>query len=225
MIKQIKNFRILAGLLLVGLMIGFTSCNKEAELVDVENFTDSTIASLAGKTVGKSTCLEFVFPISIQFVDESIAEVSDYEDLHETIVAWFTANEVEKSRANKPSLIFPIEVLNEDGEIINVETQEALRALKKECPRSGKCKGKKGKGFKCFSLVFPVTLTIGDEDVTFEDRSALKMAVRAYKAEAGDDAERPSLVFPVTVEFDDESTQEVASQEELQALKESCQED
>lgn len=222
---QIKNLRSFGLALLAVLAVSFTSCNRDAELVDVESFTDSSIERLQSGVVGKSACLEFIFPVTIQFTDESTAEITDYDNLHETIVNWFTENEVEKNRENKPQLIFPIQVLNQEGEIIDVASKEALRALKSECPKRGKCKGKKGKGFKCFSLVFPVTVTIDGTDTTFDDRASLKEAVKAYKEEAGDEAERPTLVFPVTVEYDDETQVEVASQEELQALKDDCKEE
>lgn len=221
-IKDLKNFGL--GLLTI-FAVSFTSCNKEAELVDIDNFTDSTVERLQGGAIGKSACLEFIFPISIQFVDETTAEITDYENLHETIVNWFEANDVEKSKENKPQLIFPIQVMNQDGEIVSVDNQEALRELKKECPRFGKCKGRKGKGFKCFSLVYPVTVTIDGVENTFEDRATLKAAIRAYKEEAGEEAERPTLVFPLTIEYDDETQVEVGSQEELQALKEDCKDE
>lgn len=222
MMIQIKSFKNLGLAILALIAFSFTSCNKDAELVDVESFTDGSIETLQAGAIGKSACLEFVFPVSIQFVDGSTAEVSDYENLHETIVSWFTENEVEKSKGNKPQLVFPIQVLNQEGEIFNVESQDALKDLKKECPNTGKCKGKKGKGFKCFSLMFPITITIDGTDATFADRMTLKTAVKAYKEEAGDDAVRPTLVFPVTVVYDDETQVTVASQEELQALKEDC---
>lgn len=224
---QIKNLRAFGLILLAALAISFTSCNKEnLELTDVENFTDGTLDGLQKGVVGKKHCLEFIFPISIEFVDETTAEVTSYENLHETVKAWFEANDVEKNKENRPQLIFPIQVLNQEGEVIDVGSEEDLKDLKSECPRIGKCKkGKGGKGFKCFSLVFPVTLTIDGEDQTFDDRMALKAAVRAYKEEAGDDFERPTLVFPVTVEYEDETQVVVANKEELIALKQACKDD
>ena len=222
---QIKNLRNFGFAVLAMLAFSFTSCNKEADLIDVESLTDSSIERLQAGVVGKAACLEFIFPVSIQFVDESTAEITDYENLNETIVTWFTENDIEKSKANRPQLIFPIQVLNQEGEIVDVISEEALKELKKECPKQGKCKGKKGKGFKCFSLVFPVSITIDGVDTTFDDRTTLKAAVKAYKEVAGDDAERPTLVFPVTVEYDDETEVVVNSTEELQALKDDCKEE
>lgn len=226
MITQMKKIKLFGFLVFAALTISFTSCDSgNLDLVDVDNFTDASVERLQSGAVGKNHCLEFIFPITIQFIDESSAEVSSYENLHETVKAWFETNDVEKSKENRPQLEFPIQVLNMDGEVIDVASQDELGELKSECPKKGKCKGKKGKGFKCFSLVFPVTVTIDGTDSTFEDKASLRAAIKAYKEEAGDDAERPSLVFPVTIEYDDESQVEVGSQEELQALKEACQED
>ena len=224
---QIKNLKIFGFMLLAALAITFTSCEQENyDVTDIDNFTDGTIDGLQRGVVGKRHCLEFVFPISIEFVDGTTAEVESYIDLHETVKAWFEENDVEKSKENKPQLIFPLQVLNKEGEVIDVASEEELLELRKECPRIGKCKkGKKGRGFKCFSLVFPVALTIDGEDQTFENRLALKAAVRAYKIEAGDDFERPTLVFPVTIEYEDETQAEIANKEELIAAKQACQDD
>ncbi len=223
---QIKNLRAFGLMVLAALAISFTSCNDNLELTDIDNFTDGTVDGLQRGVVGKNHCLEFIFPISIEFIDGTTADADSYENLHETVKAWFEENEVEKSKENKPQLIFPIQVLNQEGEVIDVANEDELKELRSECPRVGKCKkGKRGKGFKCFSLVFPVTLTIDGEDQTFDDRAALKAAVRAYKEEAGDDFERPTLVFPVTVEYEDGTQVDVASEEELTALKEACKDD
>ncbi|MDF1694965.1 MAG: hypothetical protein P1U56_04000 [Saprospiraceae bacterium] len=224
---QIKNLRAFGLMLLAALAISFTSCNEESfDLTDIDNFTDGTIDGLQKGVVGKRHCLEFIFPVSIEFVDGTSAEVTDYQNLHQTVRAWFEENEVEKSKENRPQLIFPLQVLNKEGEIIDVASEDELKELKSECPKIGKGKkGKKGKGFKCFSLVFPVTVTIDGTDQTFEDRMALKTAIRTYKMEAGEDFERPTLVFPVTIQYEDETQVEVADQDELQALKEACQDE
>lgn len=219
-----KKLNFLSLLVVATLMLFVTSCQK-AELIDVQDFTDNAIERMQNGAVGKNFCLELIFPLSIQFVDESTAEVTSYENLHETIVTFFEESGIEKSKENRPELVFPIQVLNEDGEIIDIASQDELKDLKKECPRTGKCKGKRGRGFKCFTLVFPISITIDGVDSTFDNKEDLKEAVKAYKEEAGADAERPTLVFPVTVEYDDESQVTVENLDELKALKEACKED
>ena len=226
MINQIKESKLLAIVIFAFFALAITSCSTgDDELIDVEAFTDGSIESIQNRAIGKNHCLEFVFPITIQFVDESTADIESYESLHETVVAWFEANDVERSKENKPQLVFPIQVLNMEGEVVDVASQDDLKELRSECPKRGKCKGRKGRGFSCFSLVFPLSVTIDGTDQSFEDRASLKEAVRAYKEEAGEDAERPTLVFPITIVYEDESQVVVESQEELQELKEACQED
>ncbi len=223
---KMQNFKTWTLLMFAVLAIGFTSCTKEdVSLVDIENFSDDSINSMQRGVVGKNHCLEFIFPVTIAFVDETTASVESYEDLHETITDWFEANDVEKTRENKPDLVFPIQVVNQEGEIVDVASAEMLKELKSECPRNGRGKGgERGKGFKCFSLVFPISATIAGETSTFADHDTFKAAIRAYKEEAGRDAERPELVYPVTVEYEDGTQVSVASQEEMIALKEDCKE-
>ncbi len=227
MIKKIQNP---ISFLMMLLLFFLVSCDsEEASVIDTENFTDSAIENIQNRTVGINHCLEFVFPISIEFIDGSTAQASDYENLHETIATWFTENEVEKTKENKPTLVFPLEVVTEDGEVLQLETIEELKALRSECKgqRGGKKgkRGKRGRGFKCFDLVFPISVIIDGETLGFDSRSELKEAIKAYKQEAGNEAQRPELVFPITIEYDDETQVEVSSQEELQALKEACREE
>ncbi len=226
MLAQLKKINLLGLCLVTIFSFLLTSCAKEESTVSSENFVDQTIQSLQERSVGKSQCLEFVFPVTIEFVDGSTAEVTSYENMHETIIAWFEENDVERTRENKPQLVFPIQVINQEGEMIDVDSKETLRALKRECRSEGPNRpGKGGRGFHCFSLVFPVSLNVGEEVLTFEDKQSLKEAVRAYKESAGEEAVRPTFVYPITVELEeDESTLEINSQEELDALKEDCKE-
>ncbi len=217
---SMKNVKLLFSTLLLICTVFLTSCDKENEVVDTENFVDSSIERLQAKAFGKKTCLELIFPVSVNFIDGSTVEADSYESLREEIINWFTTNEVEKTKENKPTLVYPIQVLNEEGEIIDVASQEELKELRSECPKFGK-----GKGFSCFDLVFPIQVDLGGEINAFEDKESLKEAVKTYKMEAGDNAERPSLVFPITIEYEDGTTASIESKEELKAAKQACRDD
>lgn len=224
MLNQFKNIKNLGLIMILGFVITFTSCDK-VDLLSSESFAEASISKMQDGAFGKNFCLELIFPVGIQFVDGTTSEVSSYENLRETIISWFEENGVEKSKENKPQLIFPIQVVTEDGEVIDVASQDELRELRKECPRKGHCKIKGKRGFKCFSLVFPITVTIGGVDQTFDSREALKEAVKLYKEEVGDDAERPTLVFPITIVYEDETQVEIASLEALKEAKQACKDD
>lgn len=218
-----SKLRLLSMAFLAAFAMVFTSCSDDEALTveTSDNLTETAMRSLQNGAVGRGFCLEFVYPITVQFVDGSTASAEDHESLRATIKAWFETNEVEKNRENKPQLVFPVEVLNQEGEVIEVASREELRELRKECPRPGK---KNCHGRKCFELVFPISLTIDGEDVSFDDKQSMREAVRAYKQEAGDDFVRPTLVFPVTIEFEDGTQQSIASKEELKAAKDACAE-
>ncbi len=244
------SFAILA-LLSAGLFI--TSCSEEADsVVDIEtteNFVNQSIYSLQTEgNVGKLGCFEFVFPVSILYPDGTTESVDDYETLRATIKAWFEANAAsldlpEKDSTRRrgfgyladipwdmlPTLDFPVDILTDSAEIVTVEDREQLFELKKTCKKDfygNRGRHGHGKGDKCFSLVYPVTLVLPDgSTITGEDRKEIKTQLREWKAENPDNEERPSLQFPVTVELEDDSTQEIATQEDLEALKETCSAD
>lgn len=232
--KNLKFLSILFSLLCIGL----TSCGDElgtnelsdAELVSVENFVDSSIAGIQDRVAaGKYGCVEFVFPITVTFADNTTAIADDYEALHAAIKAWKESNMDEEDReSNRPNLVFPVQVINEEGEIVDITTQEELRAVFQECGgRNGKGrKGKRGhggKGYSCFSLVYPVTVDFADgTSETFEDRETMKAAIRAFKEANGRGAERPTVAYPITVEYEDGTQTSVESREALKELKEAC---
>jgi hypothetical protein len=246
--KMISKISLgLAAVLFAGLML--TSCSKESESIDtvsVENYVDQSVFNFQAEgNVGKFGCFEFVFPLTIAFPDGSTTDAEDYESLRSTIKSWIEDHadeldlpERDSTRRNRhgyladipwdklPSLVFPIEVISEDGEVSSLADQRELLQLKRECRKDffeGRGRHNHHRGDRCFKLVFPITLVLEDgSTITGTDGKDLKMQVREWKASNPDATERPTLQFPVTVQLEDESTQEVASKEDLQALKETC---
>ena len=212
-------------LLLLFTVVGFTSCDVLQEQLNLDaeslqTFTEESVEVIErSASAGQMGCFEFVFPVTVNFPDESVVEVESYEELREAIQNWREAQgdaEVE----GRPELSFPLEVLNEAGEVISVADKSELRTLRRECrrdrPRGGNCG-------RCFSVVYPVTISFPDETTAEAgSRREFKQLVRAWKRANPDSEERPALVFPITVELEDETTVEVNSVEELKALKESC---
>ncbi|MEL6194682.1 MAG: hypothetical protein AAFR66_21660 [Bacteroidota bacterium] len=208
----------------------FVSCEQEsletaADLVSVDNYVEASVVSLQDSAqCGRHGCFELVFPLSIEFPDGTIEEVADYDELKSVIRSWKESNpEVDV----RPSFVYPIEVINSEGEIITIEDAEALRELRKECGRGFRDRIKKWRKFgkPCFDIVMPVTIEFPDGTTAeVNDREELKQAVRTWKeANPGVDG-RPVLTFPITVEFEDGSTQTIETIEDLRTLKETCQE-
>lgn len=210
----------------------FSSCSDEDAVAEsAELLAEQTIAEIQEETAtGKQGCFELIFPVSLDF-DGTVYEFMSFEELKEAIKEWAMN---EPSFENRPMLVFPIEILTEESELITVESEEELIELIAECPKGaghtyggdGQCDGHHGKGDFCFDLVFPVSIEMPNGEIlTAETRQDLKEIKREWKEENEDTEERPTLVFPVTVVLEDETELVLNNQDELYELKESCRED
>ncbi|MBT8191485.1 MAG: hypothetical protein KJO29_13725 [Bacteroidia bacterium] len=224
MFKNLLKLNALVALFIVGFM---TSCSDDDSDVQVENYVIETTYELQkAHMIGRPGCFELVFPITIEFPDATTAEVDSYENMKETIRAWKEAN---VDNEDRPQLVYPIDVINEDGEVITVTDKTELIELKKECrkefingPRDHHHRGK----FKaCFDLVYPLSIALPDgTEVVVNDVDELKTTLRDYKENNPGSTERPQLVYPIEIQFEDGTTQTINSKEELREAKKECRE-
>lgn len=224
MLKNILNFSFVFTLLSLTF---FTSCDKDSdeltEEITTEAFTSTAMSAIQrDASTGPDGCFEFVFPVTLEFADGTTQSLNDYDELKAAILAWKEAN---PDATERPNLVFPLEVISQDGEVLSVTERAELRALKRACGKGnkghGKCKN------PCFTLVFPISISFPD-GTTAEaaDRMALKTLVREWKEANPNATERPAFVFPIEVEMKaDGSIVEAADKEALKVLKESCQDD
>ncbi|NNF21775.1 MAG: hypothetical protein HKN67_07525 [Saprospiraceae bacterium] len=224
MFKNLLKLNALVALFIVGFM---TSCSDDDSDVQVENYVIETTYELQkAHMIGRPGCFELVFPVTIEFPDATTAEVDSYENMKETIRAWKEAN---VDNEDRPQLVYPIDVINEDGEVITVTDKTELIELKRECrkefmngPRDHHHRGK----FKaCFDLVYPLSIALPDgTEVVVNDVDELKTTLRDYKENNPGSTERPQLVYPIEIQFEDGTTQTINSKEELREAKKECRE-
>jgi hypothetical protein len=126
-----KNFIKSFGLVLSVMIAGFfTSCQKDDTATGVDNFVLlSTRGIETGCGVGMTGCYELVFPVTVQFSDSTTVEVTDYAGLKQAIRDWFVANGGKPQPNTRPTLVFPIQVINQAGEIITVDNAQAMKDL------------------------------------------------------------------------------------------------
>lgn len=217
-------------LLALGAFTLFTACEKEDLNVteDVEFYVNSSVFDLEERgNCGRFGCYAFVFPISIQFPDSSTAEVEDYENLRTTIRDWKEAN---PNTEGRPNLAFPLEVMDDEGNVISVASREELTELRLECRKEffQKRRDKRGKhrGGICFKPVFPISVSFPDGTTfTADSPRALKEEIRSWRRDNRGSEERPGIVFPIQVQYEDGTIVDVGSSEEFKALREACSED
>lgn len=218
MSKFFGIFVFAAGLMLLTL----NACQKnQVSPLDVDYYTENAMDSIHdGAGCGRAGCLEFVYPVTIEFPDESSIEVNSVEEMKEAIKSWREDNPDAEER---PKLAFPVQVLDALGNVITVEDGEELAKLNRACHILKRHHKRGEMGKPCFKLVFPLSISFPD-GTTAEaaDHKALHDLVKEWRKANPDVEGRPSLVFPLSVEFEDGTQQTVNSKEDLQALKETC---
>ena len=202
----------------------FTSCSEDNNVLSdlTETYTEEALYTIESRTnTGRLGCFEFIFPITIEMPDATTQTVNSLEELKEVIQ---TFKENNPDAEEKPSLVYPIEVLSEDGEIISVEAKEGLKELKKACNfRGNGSRGHKAKDL-CFEINFPLTVVYPDGTTAeAETRREIKQLAREYKEANPDAEEKPTVQFPIEVTLEDETVMEVESKEALKELKETCE--
>ena len=211
------------------LVIGclFTACEKENSAADTENFVlQSTYEIEERSGTGMAGCYELVFPVTLEFADGTTQEVLDYVELKQAIRDWFEAANVRPRPTLRPRLVFPYDVINEEGEIISITSFEELVEIRRACLSAvfgPNHHGHLGKDRHCFRPVFPLTLAFPDgTEVTVTTPQELKLAIRTWRQANPGATERPEFVFPITVQLRDGTQVVVNTPEELRALKADC---
>ncbi len=230
----IKSFSLFAIVALAGF---FSSCQQEDTVTSVDNFVLQSTTGMEDQCgAGAAGCYELVFPVTIQFSDSTTTVVGSYEELKQAIRDWFVANDVRPGHGhgghhggviNKPTLVLPIQVINDAGEIITIATVEELKALRALCNPGQGGPGNGGPGYHggepCFTINFPLTISFADStQVVVNSNEELKAATRTWNQNNPGLHARPEFVFPITVTLSDSTQVVVNSREELRALKEDC---
>lgn len=118
------------------------------------------------------------------------------------------------------NLGYEVRLVGEEGTF----TGEFNRAFYDEAGRSleDRKRPRFGKRRSCFHLVFPFTVTMPDgSSITLESR-ADKSLIRAWYESNPDATEKPALVFPVDIEYQDGTVETIVDQAALIAAREGC---
>ena len=75
-------------------------------------------------------CFEFEFPIEITLPGEDPQSISDEEELEDIIEDWYDNN---PDSDENPTITFPIQIIDENGETLTIDSQDAFDALVETC--------------------------------------------------------------------------------------------
>lgn len=184
--------------------------NADSELTEVSAFGSS----------GSSNCIELVYPVSFEFPDGSIVAVDSKDALKESVAAYKETNDVRRVNVD---LVFPVQVLDSLGTVLDVATLEELEALKAEC-KSGRTRG--GKRTKCIDIQFPLSYILVDgTEITGESYQEIKTAVKEWKELNPNTRPEAMLIFPISIIDAEGNTITVEDSDALAALEEECEDD
>lgn len=202
-----------------------TSCSKEdANVTDVENYINESVFHLEREcNAGRKGCFEFVWPLTIEFPDGTAETFDDQGALRDGIQNW---KEVNTEIEDRPSLSFPLDIVDEGGTIFTLFDRDELREIVRECRRTY-FQNHSHRGHprnSCFTVDFPVSIDFPvDGIISFDSKEELKAALRDWREANPDAAEFPSLVFPINITLKETGeTQSVGSKEDLKQIKEDC---
>ena len=163
-------------------------------------------------------CFKFVFPLTFSLGETSYT-ANDYQEFRDAM----KANYEETGEKQKPVFVFPIQIQFGRGDEVETVTINSDDELKEAFQA---CRGEEDDK-KCFTFGFPVSFTMPDGSVlTAEDEKDLEEKMGAFYESYTGEKNRPEVVFPVDLIFEDGSSLTVNSPEEMkQAWKENCKRD
>ena len=163
-------------------------------------------------------CFKFVFPLTFSLGETSYT-ANDYQEFRDAM----KANYEETGEKQKPVFVFPIQIQFGRGDEVETVTVNSDDELKEAFQA---CRGEEDDK-KCFTFGFPVSFTMPDGTVlTAEDEKDLEEKMQAFYESYTGEKNRPEVVFPVDLMFEDGSSLTVNSPEEMkQAWKENCKRD
>jgi len=197
-------------------LLAFTSCDKQEDFDKDKKEYDKENYDQGDKD--KAACFTMVFPLTWTMPDGSTPSFDDEKTMWTDIKAWYEANPDAEA---KPTLNYPVDILMKDGTSKTLADEAGMTAFKKE-----EC-GYKDKVKACFKMVYPVMLAMPD-GAAFEVDSEKEMwgKIKAWSKANPDSDGKPELNYPVEVILlADESSQTVADEAAMIALKKSCEEE
>lgn len=231
MFNRIFKFSALTA---IGAMVFLAACQQDDGLL-IEDFTGNDQMLFRGCDPGQrgpggpggpgdhrggpigERCFDLVFPVTLQYPDETTKKVATKEEYTAAIAAWVKANPRSK---DMPKIAFPYEIMLKDGTVLTIETIEELKDVLDDCRPNSRPEVN-----PCYSIVFPVTVKFPDS-TTAKAGSAAEMAqlIQTWRTKNPNSEGRPSIVFPYSVTLADGSTVTINNMDDIRELNHSCRE-
>ena len=142
--------------------------------------------------------------------DNSLITIETEEDWL-LIKQWHMENPAFEGKA---SLVFPVDIIYEDGTTLTLNTEEEMQEAKRDCMQ--------GYGSKCFTFNLPVSFNMPDESVITIETEEDWFLIREWYIENPDIEEKPELIFPVDITMKDGTVLTLNNHEEMVEIRRNC---
>lgn len=160
----------------------------------------------------RNRCFQFVFPITFIMPDDTSITLNERADWV-LIRTWYENN---PNANERPELVFPVDIMFEDGEVQTIVDLEELREVKSACREDRNRR-------RCFRLNLPLTFFMPDNStITVTVRDDWSLLRDYYIANPDDVGTKPELVFPVDATYRDGSVVTFNNENEMLDAREEC---
>lgn len=160
----------------------------------------------------RNRCFQFVFPITFIMPDDTSITLAERADWV-LIRTWYENN---PNTNERPELVFPVDIMFEDGEVQTIVDIEELREVKSACREDRNRR-------RCFRLNLPLTFFMPDNStITVTVRDDWSLLRDYYIANPDDVGTKPELVFPVDATYRDGSVVTFNNENEMLDAREEC---
>ncbi|MFK8057162.1 MAG: hypothetical protein AB8F78_13645 [Saprospiraceae bacterium] len=185
--------------------------------LDVQ-LADGTIETVADRTEIRTIlqdcrpeveqCVTLIYPVSFD-LNGTVVSYADAASLRQGLADYKAAN----PDAPKPAMVFPVSVETADGEVLEVNSIEEIRRIKRACLTDRR------NGFRdCFGFNYPLTLVNGASETLEVTTNAELRRALSHSNRQGNYA----FQFPFEVTKADGTVLEITSSAEFRRLRQSC---
>ncbi len=169
-------------------------------------------------------CYDVLFPVTIGFPDGTTEVVDSSSALRQILADWTESN---PDATQRPALVFPFDVMLEDGSVITITSEEERRRLRLECHRRNRRMPHRGEGDitdnNCYTLVYPVVINFPDESTAeYGDRESLMAGIIEWRDGNPDSEDHPQLALPYSVELMDGTIVSIEDRADINRLRSHC---
>jgi hypothetical protein len=164
------------------------------------------------KSIKRKVCFKLVYPLTYMMPDGSSISGENELEIRSQIKEWYASN---PDTDVKPSLSYPVNAKVIGGDIITIDNEEAMIALKKRC--------NKRDIVDCFKMDYPITFSMPDgSELSVDNEKDMNSSIKNWYLNNPDEDDKPSLHYPVDIILENGKMLTINNEEEMIKLKKRC---